>query len=70
MIHLQSATSLKYPEPDTCRFIQTSHVIPGRQAKEQLVFKFFGMGWPGIEHTTPRTQDGRSSKLATAPVDS
>ena len=34
------------------------------------IFKVFGMNRPGIEPTISRTQTGRSSNLATAPVGS
>ena len=35
-----------------------------------IMFKLFGMTWQRIEHTTSGTQGGRSSDLATAPVNS
>ena len=41
-----------------------------KNSYSNIMFEFFGMAWPGIEHTTSRTQGERSSNLATAPVDS
>ena len=41
-----------------------------KNSYSNIMFEFFDIAWPGIEHTASRTQGGRSSNLAIAPVDS